>query len=106
VCVAVDVSVCVACVGCICGNAIFNSIRLYANPPSFLHIFKFTWASHCLSHSKFSNFTETWVDVRPALPSWSTLEPDKIVVRALDVGNVRVISHVLGQSVALDHYNR
>jgi uncharacterized Rmd1/YagE family protein len=36
---------------------------------------------------------------------WACLEPDKIVVRALDVGNVRTISHVLGQSVALDYYN-
>jgi len=48
---------------------------------------------------------ETLVVVRPDLAKWSALEPDKIVVREMSVGNVRVISHVLGQSVALDYYN-
>jgi hypothetical protein len=50
---------------------------------------------------------EASVVIRPSLDEaqWACLEPDKIVVRALDVGNVRTISHVLGQSVALDHYN-
>ncbi|KAF8056767.1 hypothetical protein HT031_006265 [Scenedesmus sp. PABB004] len=48
---------------------------------------------------------ETSVVVRRDLQPWSALEPDKIVVRTLDVGNARVISHVLGQSVALDYYN-
>jgi hypothetical protein len=43
--------------------------------------------------------------VRGNLSDWSALEPDKIVVQTLDVANVRVISHVLGQSVALDYYN-
>eukprot|EP00775_Hariotina_reticulata_P007413 gene7413-7622_t len=48
---------------------------------------------------------QTLVVVRPDLGKWSALEPDKIVVREMSVGNVRVISHVLGQSVALDYYN-
>lgn len=45
------------------------------------------------------------VEVRPGFAGWSALEPDKIVVQRLSAGNVRVISHVLGQSVALDYYN-
>lgn len=45
------------------------------------------------------------VVVRPEQGPWSKLEPDSIVVQKLDVGNIRVISHVLGQSVALDYYN-
>jgi hypothetical protein len=40
------------------------------------------------------------------MADWFLLEPDHIVVRSLDIGNVRIISHILGQSVALDHYNR
>ena len=43
--------------------------------------------------------------VRPNLKEWSAMEPDKIVVRMLDVGNLRVISSVLSQSVALDYFN-
>ena len=38
------------------------------------------------------------------LEEWSELGVDKISVRKLDLNNVRVISTVLGQSVALDHY--
>eukprot|EP00879_Flechtneria_rotunda_P006798 GHRR01007142.1.p1 GENE.GHRR01007142.1~~GHRR01007142.1.p1 ORF type:complete len:430 (+),score=105.28 GHRR01007142.1:228-1517(+) len=48
---------------------------------------------------------ETMVVVRSDFEPWSALEPDKIVVKQLDLGNVRVISHVLGQSVALHYYN-
>lgn len=48
---------------------------------------------------------ETTVVVRSQLETWSVLEPDKIVVQTFDVANVRVISHVLAQSVALDYYN-
>eukprot|EP00878_Enallax_costatus_P003261 GHUV01003464.1.p1 GENE.GHUV01003464.1~~GHUV01003464.1.p1 ORF type:complete len:560 (+),score=138.66 GHUV01003464.1:1567-3246(+) len=43
--------------------------------------------------------------IDPGLDSWSRLEPDKIVVQTLDAANARVISNVLGQSVALDSYN-
>ena len=38
------------------------------------------------------------------LEEWSELGADKITVQRLDLNNVRVISTVLGQSVALDHY--
>lgn len=44
--------------------------------------------------------------IDPKLDSWSRLEPDKIVVQTLDAANARVISNVLGQSVALDYYNQ
>lgn len=44
--------------------------------------------------------------IDPRLDSWSRLEPDKIVVQTLDAANARVISNVLGQSVALDSYNQ
>ncbi len=46
------------------------------------------------------------VAVRESLEEWFALEPDKVVVQQLDMGNVRVISHIIGQSVALDHYNK
>jgi uncharacterized Rmd1/YagE family protein len=44
----------------------------------------------------------------PLLPrgAWFALQPDRVVLRRLDVGNARVISSVLGQSVALEHYHR
>jgi len=38
--------------------------------------------------------------------AWFALQPDRVVLRRLDVGNARVISSVLGQSVALEHYHR
>lgn len=36
---------------------------------------------------------------------WSDLEPDTIVLQGLDLSGMRVISHVLSQSVALDYFN-
>ena len=48
---------------------------------------------------------ETKLVIDPGLDSWSRLEPDRIVVQTLDAANARVISNVLGQSVALDSYN-
>jgi uncharacterized Rmd1/YagE family protein len=38
--------------------------------------------------------------------AWFALQPDRVVLRRLDVGNARVISSVLGQSVALEYYHR
>jgi hypothetical protein len=49
---------------------------------------------------------ETTVAVRDSLGSWCKIEPDVFIVQQLDIGNMRIISQVLGQSVALDHYNR
>lgn len=48
---------------------------------------------------------ETTIAVQPNLSDWSKLENDKVVVQTLDAGNMRVISHVLSQSVALDYFN-
>lgn len=48
---------------------------------------------------------ETSIVVRPSLQGWSQLEPDQIVVQTLELASMRVISHVLAQSVALDYFN-
>jgi uncharacterized Rmd1/YagE family protein len=48
---------------------------------------------------------ETRLVVRPGLDEWSKLESDQIVVKTLEMANLRVISHVLSQSVALDYFN-
>lgn len=42
--------------------------------------------------------------VRPSLSEWSQGGQDRIMLRMLDTDNLRVISSVLGQSIALDHY--
>ena len=42
--------------------------------------------------------------VRPTLPEWSEGGQDQIMLRMLDTDNIRVISSILGQSIALDHY--
>jgi hypothetical protein len=44
--------------------------------------------------------------VRPDLKSWSELQPDSVVLKRMDTNSIRVISSVLGQSVALDMYAR
>eukprot|EP00959_Pyramimonas_sp_CCMP1952_P168075 3512359-Pyramimonas_sp.AAC.1 len=44
------------------------------------------------------------VVIRPSLKEWSIFEGDCVVLRRLDVNNLRVISSVLGQTVALYHY--
>lgn len=42
--------------------------------------------------------------VRPTLQEWSEGGQDQIMLRMLDTDNIRVISSILGQSIALDHY--
>ncbi|GBF93827.1 hypothetical protein Rsub_06826 [Raphidocelis subcapitata] len=49
---------------------------------------------------------ETTVVVRPGLDDWFALEPDHIVLQMLDLSNVRVIASIMGQSVALEHFDR
>eukprot|EP00192_Tetraselmis_astigmatica_P004588 CAMPEP_0117660356 /NCGR_PEP_ID=MMETSP0804-20121206/6925_1 /TAXON_ID=1074897 /ORGANISM="Tetraselmis astigmatica, Strain CCMP880" /LENGTH=479 /DNA_ID=CAMNT_0005467081 /DNA_START=127 /DNA_END=1566 /DNA_ORIENTATION=+ len=44
------------------------------------------------------------VIVRPALAAWSELNPDHVILKGMDTNSIRVISSVLGQSVALDMY--
>jgi uncharacterized Rmd1/YagE family protein len=54
---------------------------------------------HCFSTA------ETIIVVRPTLKEWSQLEADSVVVQILELASMRVISHVLAQSVALDYFN-
>ncbi|CAM6121410.1 unnamed protein product [Calypogeia fissa] len=42
--------------------------------------------------------------VRPTLSEWSEGGHDRVMLRKLDTDNIRVISSILGQSIALDHY--
>ena len=44
------------------------------------------------------------VVVCPSLPVWSEGGQDHVIVKRLDLNSIRVISSVLGQSVALDFY--
>lgn len=44
--------------------------------------------------------------VRPGLDAWSKLSHEYVIVRKLDLNNILVISGVLAQTVALDHYER
>lgn len=49
-------------------------------------------------------FSDYGVLVRPTLRQWSEGGQDRIMLRMLDTDNIRVISSILGQSIALDHY--
>ena len=42
--------------------------------------------------------------IQPDYPTANHLSPDRIVLRQLEFNNIRTLSHVLGQSVALDRY--
>ena len=42
--------------------------------------------------------------MQPSLPHWSALAADTLALRALDSNNLRVVSLVLAQSVALNHF--
>eukprot|EP00850_Spirogloea_muscicola_P000305 SM000001S04707 [mRNA] locus=s1:1842391:1845045:+ [translate_table: standard] len=44
------------------------------------------------------------VVLRPGLAGWSEGGHDHIMLKSLDTNNIRVVSAILGQSVALDHY--
>ncbi|GMH43741.1 hypothetical protein BSKO_11675 [Bryopsis sp. KO-2023] len=44
--------------------------------------------------------------ILPQMSNWYRQEGDRIIVKVLDTDNMRVISSVLGQSVALDQYSR
>ena len=46
------------------------------------------------------------VAVRPSLAGWSKLAQDTLELRALDTNNLRVVSSVLAQSVALSHFEQ
>jgi len=46
------------------------------------------------------------VAVRPTLADWASLENDHIVLKRMDINNISVISSVLAQTVALEHYEQ
>jgi len=46
------------------------------------------------------------VVVRPTLEDWASLESDHIVLKRMDINNISVISSVLAQTVALEHYEQ
>jgi hypothetical protein len=43
---------------------------------------------------------------KPSLTTWMKGGLDYIVLKSLDTDGIRIISSVLGQSIALDHYIR
>ena len=45
------------------------------------------------------------LEVSPGLDSWAEVAHDKVILQELDLRNVRVISGILGLSVALDYYD-
>lgn len=55
---------------------------------------------------KIAHKDEYAVVLRPTLSGWSEGGQDHIMVKQLDTNNIRVISSILGQSVALDYYAR
>ena len=52
----------------------------------------------CPLHAEFP------IIIQPGFPAANGLTPDRIILRQLEFNNIRTLSHVLGQSVALDRY--
>ena len=50
--------------------------------------------------------TDYAVVEKPSLITWMKGGLDYIVLKSLDTDGIRIISSVLGQSIALDHYIR
>ncbi|KAH7442772.1 hypothetical protein KP509_02G001100 [Ceratopteris richardii] len=44
--------------------------------------------------------------IRPTLEGWCQGGHDKVLLKKLNTDNIRIVSSILGQSVALDHYGR
>ena len=44
--------------------------------------------------------------VRPSLEQWSVQQHDFVTVQKLDLNNLLVVSGILAQTVALDHFER
>jgi uncharacterized Rmd1/YagE family protein len=44
--------------------------------------------------------------VNPIASEYCEFEPDHIVLRGLDINSIRVLSQVLGQTVAMEHYEK
>ncbi|KAL3138013.1 hypothetical protein ABBQ38_005249 [Trebouxia sp. C0009 RCD-2024] len=51
------------------------------------------------------NYTEEFpIIIQPDISAPNNLTPERIILRQLEFSNIRTLSHVLGQSVALDRY--
>ncbi|KAL3681090.1 hypothetical protein R1sor_024046 [Riccia sorocarpa] len=59
---------------------------------------------YCSDEFRETRKDDYGVLVRPTLPEWSEGGHDRVMLRKLDTDNIRVISSILGQSIALDHY--
>ncbi|BBN14543.1 required for meiotic nuclear division protein 1 [Marchantia polymorpha subsp. ruderalis] len=59
---------------------------------------------YCSDEFRETRKDDYGVLVRPTLPEWSEGGHDRVMLRKLDIDNIRVISSILGQSIALDHY--
>lgn len=44
--------------------------------------------------------------IRPTLEGWCQGGHDKVLLKKLNTDNIRIVSSILGQSIALDHYGR
>lgn len=64
-----------------------------------------TTSKHTRGKSKIPRVEEYGVVIRPALEGWSTFEQDHLLLKRLDINNIRVMSTVLAHTVALDHYS-
>jgi len=62
-------------------------------------------SKHTKGKSKIPRVEEYGVVVRSALEGWSTFEQDHLLLKRLDINNIRVMSTVLAHTVALDHYS-
>lgn len=72
-----------------CLSALLQNAKVVSDPLS----------DHTLYTEEFT------MAVDPTISTWSLLDPDCIVLQKMDLKNLQVISHVLGQSVALDFYS-
>lgn len=58
----------------------------------------------CSDHFTEARKDDYGIVLRPSLAGWSEGGQDHIMVKQLDISNIRVITSVLGQSVALEFY--
>jgi len=64
-----------------------------------------TASKYTRGKSKIPRVEEYGVVIRSALEGWSTFEQDHLLLKRLDINNIRVMSTVLAHTVALDHYS-
>ncbi|KAH7295778.1 hypothetical protein KP509_27G065600 [Ceratopteris richardii] len=87
------------------GAAVLGNFRMQEEEDFYLNLVK----KHCLEsldHTEEARKDDYKIVVRPALATWSQAGHDNIFLQKLDLDNIRVISSVLAQSVALEHHLR